>query len=171
MSTVQTSVGEKLVNAVLRGIMTSAEKLRRVVRLVSRPELFGTHAIALTPDGRIVLVKLRYVPAWRLPGGAIEAGETAEDAALRELREEIGLTAHDSITRVREASEQNAFRTGVETVFLVTGAVYRARWSLEVEAVAAFDPADLPSDLSAWTRRALEDARVFIAASRGRGTE
>jgi 8-oxo-dGTP diphosphatase len=48
--------------------------------------------IAEMPDGGIVLVRRKYPPpGWALPGGFIEAGETAAAAARREFREETGL--------------------------------------------------------------------------------
>ena len=42
-----------------------------------------------TPQG-VLLVFNRYRQVWELPGGLIDAGETARDAALRELAEEAG---------------------------------------------------------------------------------
>lgn len=46
-------------------------------------------------DGAVLLVQRRSEPLagqWSLPGGAVELGETLEEAVVRELREETGLT-------------------------------------------------------------------------------
>lgn len=50
----------------------------------------------LVRDGSVLLVRRASGSAaglWSLPGGHLEPGERAEAAALRELREETGLTA------------------------------------------------------------------------------
>lgn len=41
--------------------------------------------------GRVLLVKPTCKPGWDLPGGMAEANEAPDDAARRELREELGL--------------------------------------------------------------------------------
>ena len=53
-----------------------------------------TSTVLLVRRGRVLMVRRAVPPsrgAWDLPGGFIEAGETAEQAAEREVREELGI--------------------------------------------------------------------------------
>lgn len=73
----------------------------------------GVGAVVLR-DGAVLLVERAQEPLagqWTLPGGAVELGETLEEAVVRELREETGMTvrvlelveAFDRITRDDES--------------------------------------------------------------------
>jgi ADP-ribose pyrophosphatase YjhB (NUDIX family) len=62
--------------------------------------IVGIGVCLLRPKGggEVLLARRGRAPAlgaWGLPGGAQELGETAEQAARRELQEETGLTAGD----------------------------------------------------------------------------
>ncbi|MGE8049761.1 NUDIX domain-containing protein [Pseudomonas monteilii] len=48
--------------------------------------------VLCTQNGRLLLVRKKG-GGWNFPGGAIESGETPEQAAVRELAEEVGLRA------------------------------------------------------------------------------
>jgi ADP-ribose pyrophosphatase YjhB (NUDIX family) len=69
-----------------------AYRAMRTYWRVRRPTTHGT-IIALWNRGEVLLVRNSYVPYYSAPGGYIRAGETARDAVVRELREEVGIEA------------------------------------------------------------------------------
>lgn len=67
-----------------------------------RPEpqaVFGAAVVLTDPSGRVLLGRSTQ-GMWELPGGRIETGESASVAAVRELAEETGLTAHEDDAHV-----------------------------------------------------------------------
>ena len=59
--------------------------------LMSRGLTMGVRAVVRSPDGKFLLVRHTYIAGWHFPGGGVDRGETAEDALVKELRQETGL--------------------------------------------------------------------------------
>ena len=59
-----------------------------------RTPLLTVDIVIVYPDGEVVLIKRANDPFkgdWAIPGGFVEIGETVEQAAMREAKEETGL--------------------------------------------------------------------------------
>jgi 8-oxo-dGTP pyrophosphatase MutT (NUDIX family) len=147
-----------MLKRLLRAGATAFHKLLAVGWFFRRPKTYGAHAFALTREGRLVLVKLWYAPGWRLPGGGRDESEAPVAAALRELREEIGMMSHGAVEPVCELEEEVDFKRDTCSLIIVRDVEYRPkRWSWEVEAVREASLDDLPSGLSPQARRWLSE--------------
>jgi ADP-ribose pyrophosphatase YjhB (NUDIX family) len=88
----------------------------RVLRARHATFLVATQIVVRDDQGRVLLLRHRLWPPgreWGLPGGYANAGETLEDAARREVREETGLDVEvGRVVRIR-----SGFRFRVEVAF------------------------------------------------------
>ena len=135
-----------LIDRTLRGTLTAGYKLVKALR----GSRHGAHALPLTPDRRVILVKLRYAPGWRLPGGGRGSDEDLREAVLRELREELGMISHGAVRPVQ--ADANA-------LMIVEDVRYRRpAFSWEVQDVLEASMDRLPANLSPITRRWLTAA-------------
>ncbi|MBV9279619.1 MAG: NUDIX hydrolase [Chloroflexi bacterium] len=109
-------------------------------------------------EGRIWLLRRAIEPRlgyWTFPAGFMEMGETVEEAAIRETREELNLEI--SIGRLLNVYSLPHMTT-VHIIYRAR-ALSRPTGGKEALEFASFAPGDIPwDDLAFWTtRRALED--------------
>ena len=128
----------------------------------------GIGIVVLRP-GEVLLVRRGKAPnfgRWSLPGGAQELGETAEQAAHRELEEETGL----KVGKMHLAANVDSIHRDDDgrVRFHYTIIDFAAAW-VEGEAVAASDaeeaiwaPLDRLDDFDLWS-----EAHRVIAIARG----
>ena len=126
---------------------------------LKRPMTLGVRGLAFDNEGRVLLVRHTYMAGWHLPGGGVEAGETALDAATREMAEEGGVEA---ITPpVLAGLYSNHAHHPNDHVALYRFSAWRPCAPLANGEIAerGFYARDaLPADLSPGTRRRLAEA-------------
>jgi mutator protein MutT len=105
-------------------------------------------------EGAVLLVRRAVEPLkgqWSLPGGAVELGETLEEAVRRELREETGLEVRvgelvEAFERIhRDADGRPRYHYVLLDYLCEPAAAGEARAGSDVSAVAWARPEELPS--------------------------
>ena len=66
----------------------NAEKLVDAETMIQRPSVYAL----IVYDKKLLLVRTQYTKRYVLPGGGIEKGEAIEEALIREVREETGIS-------------------------------------------------------------------------------
>lgn len=51
----------------------------------------GVRGVVQDEHGKVLLIRHTYLPGWHFPGGGVDPKETAQEAVLREVREETGI--------------------------------------------------------------------------------
>ncbi len=114
--------------------------------------------IIIRIDGGIVLIERKNPPhGWALPGGFVDYGESVETAAMREAKEETGLSVNlKEQFHVYSAPDRDPRQHNVSVVFIADG---RGKLQAADDAARAgvYDRASLPQPLAFDHDRILSD--------------
>ena len=121
-----------------------AARIRRLYWFVFRPETFGVKCI-VQHDGRWLMIRNSYGAGhWTLPGGAIHRGEQPAHAAIREVKEEVGVELAD-VEAIGTYENNREYKH--DTVFCFVGNVTMPDHRIDMKEVIEaewFDPSALP---------------------------
>ncbi len=99
-----------------------AARLYETWQLLARPHNHGA-LVAIWHQGRLLLVQASYRHGLGLPGGGLERRETARQAAVRELAEELGLrVSPEELVDSWQITETSARGKNTVTIFTLRAA-------------------------------------------------
>jgi len=134
----------------------------RIYCFIFRPKTLGVR-IMLIQNENVLLVRQTYMPGWFMPGGGVKRGETLDEAARREAREEVSAELGE-LKLIGSYTHFGEHKSDHNSLFLCTDFTIGEKQDTEI-AEARFFPLDsLPEGLLPGHCRRLEEYRAGIAS-------
>lgn len=129
-----------------------------IIIIMEQKRPLATVDIIIEMDNGIVLIKRKNPPfGWALPGGFIDYGESAEDAAVREAKEETNLTVSNLRQFHTYSDPKRDPRHHTISVAFIASARGVPKASDDAEDADVFEPKDLPDQIAFDHRQILKD--------------
>jgi 8-oxo-dGTP pyrophosphatase MutT (NUDIX family) len=135
-------------------LLKIAYTLLRAYWFIFRPITLGVR-IMLWQDGKVLLLRHTYQEGWFIPGGGVKRGETLEQAARREAREEVGADLREIqfLGMYSNVAEHKSDHIGL---FVSHDFTQQGEGDAEIRQIKFFDPEHLPDDTAGGIRRKIE---------------
>jgi len=127
----------------------------RIYCFIFRPKTLGVR-VMLIQNGQVLLVRQTYLPGWFMPGGGVKRGETMEDAARREAREEVGAEM-GALELVGAYTSFGGFKSDHNILFLCTDFSLHGQPDREIAEVCFFPLEALPENVWPGHRLRLDE--------------
>ncbi|MCJ1966744.1 NUDIX hydrolase [Candidatus Nanosynbacter sp. TM7-075] len=142
-------VGEifsSFVRAIFRGV---AYVMSLVFRIV--PKKDRVRVVVYRDDGKILLVRSRFSrQEWALPGGGVNRNESYEQAAVREVSEEIGLKIYN-LRYLGKANSHESYAKFSVRVFAAHASNYDIKCNFEIIEARWLNRDHLPEEYTLLT--------------------
>ncbi|MGI9351812.1 MAG: NUDIX domain-containing protein [Rhizobiaceae bacterium] len=127
----------------------------------------GVRVVVENDAQEILLVRHTYVPGWYFPGGGVEVGETAEDAAKKELLEETGFNSDGKFILLGAYYNKQASRRDHVLLYKCENWSMKSQFvpNREIAEIGFFHIDALPEETTAATRRRVREIYAGLEIS------
>ena len=134
--------------------------LHRLYLFLLRPRTLGVR-VMLIQDDKVLLIRQTYMEGWFMPGGGVKNGETLEQAARREAREEVGAELLQ-LNLVGVYTNFVEWNNDHNILFMSKDFTWSGKHDREIAEIRLFPLDNLPQDLWHGHRLRLEEYRAGI---------
>jgi 8-oxo-dGTP diphosphatase len=145
------------------------------VRSFPERPIVGVGGVVLDAEGRVLLARRAHEPLkgeWSLPGGAVEVGETLEEAVAREILEETGVgvvvgPVVEVLDRIEKTADGRVEYHFVIIDYVCYAATGTLAWGSDADAAAWVPPEELPAYRITAKAASVIDKAITLAVSTG----